>query len=218
MVIQLSLVIQLSSFYYYHSYCSLLLQKFGDDSTPGKRQKKALKYDTDEDEESMKSDSEADEQEDDYDSGKEKAKKKSSEVKESSSKKKTDRGSDHKSPSKIISKSPVKKASSKISEEKESPDGSAKVFSRKKKTTGKDENDIKEKKSSGKFVTVISIPKCSLSIDSWKFPVQFILPHWIIISGHTKATNHPSVFISFPGELLNTIMVSLFAIFYFHMD
>ncbi|CAN6323355.1 unnamed protein product [Urochloa humidicola] len=130
-------------------------KKFGNDSTSGKRRKKALMYDTDEDEdESVKSDSESDEQEDDYNSGKEKARKKFSEVKESSGKKKTDRGSGHKTgPPKTISKSPVKKASSKISEEKESPDDSAKVFSRKKKTTGKDEKDIKEKKSSGKKVT-----------------------------------------------------------------
>ncbi|CAL4917821.1 unnamed protein product [Urochloa decumbens] len=130
-------------------------KKFGNDSTSGKRRKKALMYDTDEDEdESMKSDSEADEQEDDYDSGKETARKKFSEVKESSGKKKTDRGSGHKKgPPKTISKSPVKKASSKISEEKESPNDSAKVFSRKKKTTGKDEKDIKEKKSSGKKAT-----------------------------------------------------------------
>ncbi|KAF8722061.1 hypothetical protein HU200_022692 [Digitaria exilis] len=137
--------------------CLLLLQKFGDDSASGKRRKKALKYDSDEDEDgddSMKSDSEADEQEDDYDSGKEKARKKFPEVNVSSGKKMTDRGRGHKAgPQKTISKSPVKKVSSKISEEKESPDDSAKVFSRKKKPTGKDEKDIKEKKSSGKKVT-----------------------------------------------------------------
>ncbi|RLN40475.1 protein DEK-like [Panicum miliaceum] len=138
-------------------------KKFGNDSTSGKRRKKALKYDTDEDEdgdESMKSDSEenrdedAEEQEDDYDSGKEKARKKFPKVKESSSKKKTDTGSGHKTGHpKTISKSPVKKASSKISEEKESPDNSAKVFSRKRKPTAKGEKDIKEKQSAGKKVT-----------------------------------------------------------------
>ncbi|WVZ59779.1 hypothetical protein U9M48_009878 [Paspalum notatum var. saurae] len=138
-------------------------KKFGDDSTSGKRQKKALKYDTDEDDdESMKSDSEnrdedadkaADEQEDDYDSGKEKARK-FLEVKESSGKTKKNTGSGHKSgPPKTISKNPIKKISSKISEEKGSPDDSAKVFSRKKKSTSKGENETKEKKSSGKKVT-----------------------------------------------------------------
>lgn len=159
------MVILPSSLYYCHSHCLLLLQKFGDDSASGKRRKKALKYDTDEDEDgddSMKSDSEADEQEDDYDSGKEKARKKFSEVKESSGKKNTDRGSGRKTgPQKTISKSPVRKASSKISEEKESPDDSAKVFSRKKKPA-KDEKDIKEKKSSGKASKMLS-----LSIDGF---------------------------------------------------
>jgi len=138
-------------------------KKFGNDSSSGKRQKKALKYDTDEDEdgdESMKSDSEenrdedAEEQEDDYDSGKEKARKKFPKVQESSSKKKIDRGSGYKTGyPKTISKSPVKKASSKISEEKESPDNSAKVFSRKRKPTEKGDKDITEKKSAGKKVT-----------------------------------------------------------------
>jgi len=142
---------------------SRLRKKFGNDSSSGKRQKKALKYDTDEDEdgdESMKSDSEenrdedAEEQEDDYDSGKEKARKKFPKVQESSSKKKIDRGSGYKTGyPKTISKSPVKKASSKISEEKESPDNSAKVFSRKRKPTEKGEKDITEKKSAGKKVT-----------------------------------------------------------------
>ncbi|XP_062211758.1 DEK domain-containing chromatin-associated protein 4-like [Phragmites australis] len=138
-------------------------KKFGDDTTSGKRQKKALKYDTDEDEdedESMKSDSEenkdeaADEQEDDYDSGKEKASKKSSEVKESSGKKKTDTGSGNKTgPPRTISKSPLKKSSSKISKEEESPEDSTKVFSRKRKPTPKGEKETKEKKPSGKKVT-----------------------------------------------------------------
>jgi len=135
------------------------MKKFGNDSTSGKRRKKALKYDTDDDD-SMKSDSEenrdedAEEHEDDYDSGKEKAGKKFPKVQESSSKKKTDRGSGYKTGHpKTISKSPVKKASSKISEEKESPDNSAKVFSRKRKPTEKGEKDITEKKSAGKKVT-----------------------------------------------------------------
>lgn len=184
------------SLYYQHSHCLFLLQKFVDDSTSGKRQKKALHYDTDEDEdESMKSDSEenrdedsdeaADKQEGDYGSGKEKAGKKSSVVKESSGKKKANTGSGHNSgPPKKIMKSPVKKASSKIHEEKESPNDSAKVFSRKKKSTA--EKEIKEKKSSGKVVTLIS-PKCPLAVGAWKFPVQFIFtPLWFIISG-----NHP---------------------------
>jgi len=135
------------------------MKKFGNDSTSGKRRKKALKYNTDDDD-SMKSDSEenrdedAEEHEDDYDSGKEKAGKKFPKVQESSSKKKTDRGSGYKTGHpKTISKSPVKKASSKISEDKESPDNSAKVFSRKRKPTAKGEKDIKEKKSAGKKVT-----------------------------------------------------------------
>jgi protein DEK len=142
------------------------VQKFINDSTSSKRQKKALEYDTDEDE-SMKSDSEenrdedsdeaGDKQEGDYVSGKEKAGK-FSEVKESSGKKKANTGSGHQSgPPKKIIRSPVKKVSSKIHEEKESPNNSAKVFSRKKKPTA--EKEIKEKKSSGKGVTLISIPK-----------------------------------------------------------
>jgi len=135
-------------------------KKFINDSTSSKRQKKALEYDTDEDE-SMKSDSEenrdedsdeaGDKQEGDYVSGKEKAGK-FSEVKESSGKKKANTGSGHQSgPPKKIIRSPVKKVSSKIHEEKESPNNSAKVFSRKKKPTA--EKEIKEKKSSGKKVT-----------------------------------------------------------------
>lgn len=154
--------------YYQHSHCLFLLQKFGDDSTSSKRQKKALQYDTDEDEdEFMKSDSEENRDEDsdeadkqgDYRSGKEKAGKKLSKVKESSGKKKADTGSGHKSgPPKKIIKSPVKKVSSKVHEEKESPNDSAKVFSRKKKPTA--EKETKEKKSSGKVVTLLSIPKC----------------------------------------------------------
>ena len=187
----------------------LFLQKFGNDSSSGKRQKKALKYDTDEDEdgdESMKSDSEenrdedAEEQEDDYDSGKEKARKKFPKVQESSSKKKTDRGSGYKTGHpKTISKSPVKKASSKISEEKESPDNSAKVFSRKRKPTEKGEKDITEKKSAGKFVTVISIPNCSLLLMFENLHLSsycttgssFLSMSWL---------NRPSVLFFFAGE------------------
>jgi len=183
----------------------LFLQKFVNDSTSGKRRKKALKYDTDDDD-SMKSDSEenrdedAEEHEDDYDSGKEKAGKKFPKVQESSSKKKTDRGSGYKTGHpKTISKSPVKKASSKISEDKESPDNSAKVFSRKRKPTAKGEKDIKEKKSAGKFVTVISIPNCSFLLMLGNFHLSsycttgssFLSMSW---------SNRPFVLFFFAGE------------------
>ncbi|KAL6894655.1 hypothetical protein ACP4OV_008753 [Aristida adscensionis] len=142
-------------------------KKLGDDTSGGKGRKKALKYDTDEDEddESMKSDSErdkdedtdeaADEQEDDYDSEKQKGNKKSSET---SGKKKTEKGSGHKTgPPRTISKHSVKKSSSKISKEKGSLDDSTKVFSRKRKHTPKgalvSEKDTKDKKASGRKVT-----------------------------------------------------------------
>ncbi|GJN24118.1 hypothetical protein PR202_gb11838 [Eleusine coracana subsp. coracana] len=145
-------------------------KRFGDALTSAKRPKPVLSLNSDEDDddyESMKSDSEenkdedpdvgADEQEDEYDYGKEKAVKKSSEVKESSGRKKTNRGSGHKTGTpRTISKSPMRKSSSEISKEQESPDdSSAKVFSRKRKPSAKDaftEKDTKEKKSSGRKV------------------------------------------------------------------
>ncbi|GJM95880.1 hypothetical protein PR202_ga12664 [Eleusine coracana subsp. coracana] len=144
-------------------------KRFGGALTSAKRPKPALSLNSDEDDDdygSMKSDSEenkdedpdvgADEQEDEYDYGKEKARKKSSEVKESSGRKKTNRGSGHKTGTpRTISKSPMRKSSTEISKEQESPDDSAKVFSRKRKPSAKDaftEKETKEKKSSGRKV------------------------------------------------------------------
>jgi protein DEK len=167
-----------------------LLQKFSD-LTSARRPTKAFELNSDEDDyETMKFDSEenkdeypdvgADEQENNYDSGKEKAGKMSSKVKESSGRKKTDRGSGHKTGTpRTISKCLIRKSSSKISKEQESPDGNTKVFSRKRKPSSKGtfvEKDTKEMKSSGKRV--------------WRLKFQFMLRLFCLA---ISWSNHPYI-------------------------
>jgi hypothetical protein len=190
-----------------------LLQKFGD-LTSARRPTKAFELNSDEDEddyETMKSDSEenkdeypdvgADEQENDYDSGKEKAGKMSSKVKESSGRKKTDRGSSHKTGTpRTISKCLIRKSSSNISKEQESPDDNTKVFSRKRKPSSKGtlvEKDTKKKKSSGKCV--------------WRLQFQFMLRFFCLA---ISWSNHPYIYLFFIACLaVSMILLYSFLIF-----